>query len=76
MSSGEGWKTPNMLGLLGSANLQGLKFDLSNGPNRVGVSYPSSEDEKNPVSKTLCSSEYMTMDRVQKPSNPKTQTTT
>jgi hypothetical protein len=30
-----------------------LRLALSKGPNRVGVSVPSSEDENNPVSETL-----------------------
>jgi hypothetical protein len=42
---------------------------LKNGLNRVGVFLPHLRTETDPVSETLCSSEYWTMDKAQKPSN-------
>jgi hypothetical protein len=44
---------------------------LSDGPQSVGVSHaPHPRTETDPVSETLYSLEYRTMDKVQKPSNP------
>jgi hypothetical protein len=60
-----------MLGLLERPDLNRWRCALSNGPNRVGVSPPPLlRMVTNSVSVTLCSLEYRTMGKVQKPSNP------
>jgi hypothetical protein len=43
---------------------------LSNWPNRISVSHPHPWGWKHPLSETLCSLEYRTVDEAQKPINP------
>jgi hypothetical protein len=54
-----GWETPTLLGPLERANLNHS---------------PHLRKETDPVSETLCSLEYRTVDKVQKPSNPECHT--
>jgi hypothetical protein len=74
LSSGEGGKTPVLLGPLERANrVQCLRLALSKGPNRVGVS-PSPEDENRPNFRSVVFSsfsEHRTMNKVKKASNSK-----
>jgi hypothetical protein len=47
-SSGKGWETPTLLDAW-TWVVQRMKSALSEGPNRVDVSFPSSEDGSTPT---------------------------
>jgi hypothetical protein len=58
-SSGEGWETPTLLGLLGRANLNHWIVVLTWGRKQIQF-----------LKRVLLFLEYQTMDKVQKPFNP------
>jgi hypothetical protein len=61
-----------LLGPMDGANLRHWTLALSNGPSRVGVSFPSPEDGSRSSFRNVVFSSYLefrTMDKVQKPSD-------
>jgi hypothetical protein len=52
-----------------------MRLGRSNGPKRLGISTLHLRAETDPVSETFRSLEYWTMDKIQKPINPRAEST-